>query len=321
MSDKIDEKNNAEKSEVKEEEFNDLDLLSDKREEGENREEKDEEIENFEYIKNIANEPEKEDKKEDQKIAKIPQEDEIKTTKYTTNKFKTTKIEDAGNNVKIENVENEPKINFVLSSANLNYKFEDLKELAEKMPDIAEFEKRGYLEEQIDKNNYFDRIKLFIEKPKKFAFIYKSGDIICYGAKSIKESKNACDKCASIIKNCGYDIKLNKNDIKINNISGNFNFNFKINPKKYLENLKEYSKNNKNFNFKYNSEKSHQKSSISFNKKDSFPGVTLYFESGISNFFIRTFATGNTVFGGAKNEDQIKENYKKLKQLLDKSKM
>jgi len=321
MSDKIDEKNNAEKSEVKEEEFNDLDLLSDKREEGENREEKDEEIENFEYIKNIANEPEKEDKKEDQKIEKIPQADEIKTTKYTTNIFKTTKIEDTGNNVKIENVENEPKINFVLSSANLNYKFEDLKELAEKMPDIAEFEKRGYLEEQIDKNNFFDRIKLFIEKPKKFAFIYKSGDIICYGAKSIKESKNACDKCASIIKNCGYDIKLNKNDIKINNISGNFNFNFKINPKKYLENLKEYSKNNKNFDFEYNSKKSHQKSSISFNKKDSFPGVTLYFESGISNFFIRTFATGNTVFGGAKNEDQIKENYKKLKQLLDKSKM
>ena len=319
MSNTKDKKNDAEKSEVKQEEFNDLDLSSDKGEEGENG--KEEEINNFDYIKNVANEPEKEDKKEDQKAEKLPQADEIITTKYTTNIFKATKIEDAGNKIKIENVEIEPKINFVLSSANLNYKFEDLKELVEKIPDIAEFEKRGYLEEQIEKNKYFDRIKLFIENPKKFAFVYKSGDIVCYGAKSIKESKNACEKCASIIKNCGYNIKLNKNDIKINNISGNFNFNFKINQKKYLEKIKEYSKNNKNFNFKYNSEKNHQKSSISFNKKDNFPGVTLYFESGISNFFIKTFSSGSTVFGGAKNEDQIKENYKKLKQLLDECKM
>lgn len=319
MSNTKDKKNDAEKSEVKQDEFNDLDLSSDKGEEGENG--KEEEINNFDYIKNVANEPEKEDKKEDQKAEKLPQADEIITTKYTTNIFKTTKIEDAGNNIKIENVEIEPKINFVLSSANLNYKFEDLKELVEKIPDRAEFEKRGYLEEQIEKNKYFDRVKLFIEYPKKFAFVYKSGDIVCYGAKSIKESKNVCDKCASIIKNCGYNIKLNKNDIKINNISGNFNFNFKINQKKYLEKIKEYSRNNKNFNFKYNSEKNHQKSSISFNKKDNFPGVTLYFESGISNFFIKTFSSGSTVFGGAKNEDQIKENYKKLKQLLDECKM
>lgn len=319
MSNTKDKKNDAEKSEVKQDEFNDLDLSSDKGEEGENG--KEEEINNFDYIKNVANEPEKEDKKEDQKAEKLPQADEIITTKYTTNIFKTKKIEDVGNNVKIENVEIEPKINFVLSSANLNYKFEDLKELFEKMSDRAEFEKRGYLEEQIEKNKYFDRIKLFIEYPKKFAFVYKSGDIVCYGAKSIKESKNACEKCASIIKNCGYNIKLNKNDIKINNISGNFNFNFKINRKKYLENLKRYSKNNKNFNFKCSSEKNHQKSSISFNKKDNFPGITLYFESGTSNFFIKTFSSGSTVFGGAKNEDQIKENYKKLKQLLDECKM
>ena len=125
-------------------EFNELDYnSSDKGEEGEEEEEIEKDI--FENIENIANEPEKEDKKEEQKNEKYQHTDEIKTTKYTTNIFKTTKVEDDGNNVKIEKVENEPKINCVLSSANLNYKFEDLKELVEKMPDRAKLEKRGNL--------------------------------------------------------------------------------------------------------------------------------------------------------------------------------
>ena len=313
-------KNNTEKPEVKEDDLNGIEsLIPDIGEEGE------EEIKEvtFEKIKNIK-EPEKEDKKEEQKNEKYPQTDEIKTTKYTTNIFKTTKAEYVENNEKIENVENEPKISFVLSTANLNYKFEDLKELVEKMPEIAEFEERLKKEEQIEKDNYFNRIKLFIEKPKKFAYVYKSGEIVCYGAKSIEESKNACDKCAEIIKKCGYKIEFNKNDIKIKNISGNFNLNFKINLKAYLENLKDYKKNNSNFNFEINSKKNNQElieSSIFYKETDSFPGVTLYNYSEQSKFFIRIFSSGKGIFGGAINEEQINEGYKTLKPLLYKSKM
>ena len=52
-----------------------------------------------------------------------------------------------------------------------------------------------------------------------------------------------------------------------------------------------------------------------------FHSFKVYFESGISNFFIKTFSSGRTTFGGAKNEDQINKYYKKLKQFLDKCKM
>jgi TATA-box binding protein (TBP) (component of TFIID and TFIIIB) len=318
MSDKKDEKNNTEKSELKGDNVDELEnAIPDIREEGE------EEINkrNFKNIENIANEHEKGDKKEEQKNEQYRHIDEIKTTKYTTKIFQTTKIEYDEN---IENVENEPKISFVLSTANLNYQFEDLNELVEKMPERAEFQKRGKKKEQVKKNRYFNRIKLFIEKPKKFAFVNKSGKIVCYGAKSIEESKNACIKCASIIKSCGYNIKFKKCDIEIKNISGNFDLNFKINLKKYLHNLKEFSKSNNNFNFEINSKKNQQKlkkSSIFYNEQDIFPGVTLYFKGEESNFFIRTFSSGKAIFGGAKNESQIKEKYKKLKQLLDKCKV
>lgn len=75
----------------------------------------------------------------------------------------------------------------------------------EKIPEIVKIEKRATKDQQIEKSNYFNRIILIIQNPKIYAFIYKSGKIVCYGAKSIKESINTWFKCVNIIKSCGYD--------------------------------------------------------------------------------------------------------------------
>lgn len=312
MTDKLEEKNdknNTEKSEVKEDQIEDIN------ENVPDEEEIEDENINFPKVGDVeeTNIPEKKEKKEEQKKEKV-QEDKITTTKYTTTIFTTTKVEKT------------PNINFVLSSADLHCKFEDLNKLGEKLSENAEIEKRGEKEEQIKKNKYFDRIKLFIKKPKKYAFIYKSGKIVCYGAKSIEESKNVCKECANIIENCGYKIELKENDIKINNISGNFDLNFEINLKEYYQKLIEFSKlsdikirkisgesksNCKIYGKKY---KELVECSKFYNEPESFPGVLLYNEK--SKFFIRAFSSGKTTFGGAKNKDQITEEYNKLYPLL-----
>ena len=314
MSDKLEEKNdknNREKSEVKEDKIEDIDSKL-----GDEEEEEDENKNiNFETVGKVKETdiPEKKEEKEEQKKENV-QEDKITTTKYTTTKFTTTKIEKT------------PNISFVLSSADLHCEFEDLNKLGEKLSENAEIEKRGEKEEQIEKNKYFDRIKLFIKKPKKYAFIYKSGKIVCYGAKSIEESKNVCKKCANIIESCGYKIELKENDIKINNISGNFDLNFEINLKKYYQKLIEFSKHNdvkiikisgkSKSNCKIDGKKYKELVECSkfYKETESFPGVALHNEK--SKFFIRAFSTGKTIFGGAKNKDQIKEEYKKLYPLL-----
>jgi len=308
MSNKLEEKND--KIEEKEDYINEISskLRDEEEEEGQKI--------NFGTIENIENAyiPEKEDKKEEQKNEKNHQTDQIITTKHTTNLFKTTIIEKT------------PKFNFIHCSANLNYKFEDLNKLGEKWPEIVEIEKKGNKKDQAKKNKYFDRIKLLIEKPNKYAYLYKSGKVIYTGAKSIDESINACFKCASILKSWGYNIKLKKRDIKINNISGTFNLNFKIHLKKYHQQLLEYSKNNdimvKQISKKLKLKKCHQKlkESPKFSKDpDSFPGVELLYKN--SNFCIRTFSTGKTTFGGAKNENQINEEYKKLFPIYNECKM
>lgn len=318
MSDKSEEKNdknNIEKSEVKEDKIEDIDSKLDDEEE----EEDENKNINFEKVGEVkeTNIPEKKEEKEEQKKENV-QEDKITTTKYTTTKFTTTKVKKT------------PNINFVQSSANLHCKFEDLNKLGEKLSENAEIEKRGKKEEQIEKKKYFDRIKLLIEKPKKFAFIYKSGKIVCFGAKNVEESKNVCKKCANIIENCGYKVELKENDIKINNISGNFDLNFKINIKKYYQKLIELSKS-KDINISKISGESKSNSKINgkkcqelvecskfYNETNSFSGVNLYNEK--SKFFIRAFSSGKTTFGGAKNKDQIEEEYKKLYPLLYQSK-
>jgi TATA-box binding protein (TBP) (component of TFIID and TFIIIB) len=223
-------------------------------------------------------------------------------------------------------VEKTPKINFIHCSANLHCEFADLNKLDEKRPDIIGIEKRENKKEQHRKNKCFDRIKLLIEKPNKYAFISKSGKVIYTGAKNISESISACFKCANIIKSWGYNIKLKRRDIKINNISGTFNLNFKIHLKKYHQQLLEYSKNN-DIRVKKISKKSKLKkcqqnfkeSPKSCKDPESFPGVELRYRK--SKFCIRTFSSGKTIFGGAKSEEQINEEYKKLFPIYNKCKI
>jgi TATA-box binding protein (TBP) (component of TFIID and TFIIIB) len=312
MNDNLEEKNdkiNVEKSEDKEDYINEISskLRDEEEDEGQKI--------NFGKIGNIEkiNIPEIEDKKEEKKNEKLPQTDQITTTLHTTNLFKTTIVE------KI------PKINFVHCSANLHYEFEDLNKL-EKRPEIIEIEKRGNKKDQAKKNKCFDRIKLLIEKPNKYAFLSKSGKVIYTGAKSINESISACFKVANIIKSWGYNIHLKKRDIKINNISGTYNLNFKIHLKNFHQQLLEYSKNNdikvKKISKKSILKKCNQKlkeSPKSYKDPDSFPGVELSYRK--SKFCIKTFSSGKTTFGGAKTEEQINEEYKKLFPIYNKCKM
>jgi TATA-box binding protein (TBP) (component of TFIID and TFIIIB) len=335
MSDRLDEKNGENNLEnLEEKEDDDInDIISALKDE-----EEDQNI-NFNKIKNdiITNTLEKEEKKDDQKIEKNVQPNDT-TTKYTTTKiFKTTKIENITEEKQKETEEEKvPKINFVLSSVDLKFELDFKKFEEEKIQEIVVIEKRGKKEQQIETRKYFDRIKLAIQKPKVNAFIYKSGKIVCYGAKSIKESKIACFKCVKIIESCGYDnINIRENDIKINNISGTLNFNFKINLKKYHQKLIEeklqsyYDPDNcpgvlyykmetsidENENFKGEDEKPKDKNEKTKDKTKKSKGKKN------SKFFIKTSSSGKTNFGGAKDENQIMEEYKKIITLLYKCKI
>ena len=304
-------KKNSEKSDKKEDDILINEISSKLQDEEEDQGQKINfcKIENIEKTSFPEEENGKNQKKDDEKCLQINRN---ASTQYTTNLFKVSKVEIV------------PNINFIQCSANLHYNFEDLNKFSEKIPEIAEIEKRGYKKDQLKKKSCFNRIKLLIEKPNKFIYLFKSGKMIYSRAKSIKESRNACFKCANIIKRCGYNIELKEDDIKINNISGNIlskiflNYlNFRINLKKYLQKLREYSKNNdikiKNILDKFTLKKYCQKlkeSPISYNEPDSFPGVELYYIK--SKFFIRTFSSGKQFLEELKMKSKLMKNIKKF---------
>ena len=221
---------------------------------------------------NIDNSKENEDKKLSAIIPKA--NSSITETKNTTNLFTVNKIE------------NSPSISTILSNADLDCEL-DLDNIVEKNPQIA-----------IKENGVFKRVRMIIFKKQKIStFIYKTGKILCYGAKSVEDSKRACYKCAEIIKNCGYKVKDIKPEIK--NIAGNYKFNFKISLKKLYENLKK-----------------EKVPKVSYDP-ENFPGVTYYIKKNSDSKLVsKIFPSGKIIITGAKDEKEFHDAFETIKTMV-----
>ena len=67
-----------------------------------------------------------------------------------------------------------------------------------------------------------------LEKSNITAIIHSSGKMICSGAKSKEELYKALKKYQTILKKCGFDVHIKKEEIVISNIASTCAVNFKI---------------------------------------------------------------------------------------------
>lgn len=175
-----------------------------------------------------------------------------------------------------------PKFTSIISTLNLGCNL-NLKAISQKIKTISEY----------CNNNIDTKLMLKLkENHNSIATIYPNGKMICSScAKSEKEAKSNCMKFAKIIKKAGFLINLK--EFKIQNISGNYDINFKMNLNKLY----------KEFNSLYNNCKF---------DKNSFPGILLY----INDINLTFFENGIILFSGAKNKKDIENIFKTIYPLL-----
>ena len=157
--------------------------------------------------------------------------------------------------------------------------------------------------------NKFSGLIMRIKEPKATALIFSTGKMVCLGAKTEEESKNACRKFGKILKNLNYPISLKK--FKIQNIVSSCNVKFKIPLPKLSNHI-----------IKYLGAKR-----ISY-EPEVFPGLIYHYyndidnnseeNGGKSNIVFLIFSSGNIVIAGAKNRNEIYDKFDKLYPLLDK---
>ena len=157
--------------------------------------------------------------------------------------------------------------------------------------------------------NKFSGLIMRIKEPKATALIFSTGKMVCLGAKTEEESKNACRKFGKILKNLNYPISLKK--FKIQNIVSSCNVKFKIPLPKLSNHI-----------IKYLGAKR-----ISY-EPEVFPGLIYHYyndidnnseeNGGKSNIVFLIFSSGNIVIAGAKNRNEIYDKFDKLFPLLDK---
>ena len=157
--------------------------------------------------------------------------------------------------------------------------------------------------------NKFSGLIMRIKEPKATALIFSTGKMVCLGAKTEEESKNACRKFGKILKNLNYPISLKK--FKIENIVSSCNVKFKIPLPKLSNHI-----------IKYLGAKR-----ISY-EPEVFPGLIYHYyndidnnseeNGGKSNIVFLIFSSGNIVIAGAKNRNEIYDKFDKLFPLLDK---
>lgn len=143
-----------------------------------------------------------------------------------------------------------------------------------------------------------------INEPKTTMFIFPNGNIVCLGAKTEENSKNACLKLRKILKKLNYPV--NFKDFKIINIVGSCKLNFKIN----LGLLNIYMK------------KYMPKSKVSY-EPELFPGLIYKYLSEKKdnsdeklNIVFLIFASGNIVIAGAKKRKQIYDAFENIYSIL-----
>ena len=157
--------------------------------------------------------------------------------------------------------------------------------------------------------NKFSGLILRIKEPKATALIFSTGKMVCLGAKTEEESKNACRKFGKILKNLNYPISLKK--FKIENIVSSCNVKFKIPLSKLSNHIKKYLGAKR-----------------IYYEPEVFPGLIYHYyndidnnseeNGGKSNIVFLIFSSGNIVIAGAKNRNEIYDKFDKLFPLLDK---
>ena len=136
----------------------------------------------------------------------------------------------------------------------------------------------------------FPAVIMRIKEPKSTALIFSSGKMVCTGTKSINDNKIAARKFGRIIQKLGFNIKFK--NLKIQNIVGSSNFNFKINLEKFqIDNSK-----------------------FSCYEPEIFPGLIYKILSPKVTILI--FTSGKIVLTGAKEIFEIEETFDLIYNLL-----
>lgn len=173
-----------------------------------------------------------------------------------------------------------PKLQNIVSTANLMCEL-DLRKIALTAKNAEYNPKR------------FAAVIMRIKEPKTTALIFKSGKMVCTGARSEEDSKKAARQYAKYIRKLGFDVKFS--EFTIQNIVGSCDVKFKIS----LEGL---SMNNKLCNY----------------DPEVFPG--LIYKMVEPKIVLLIFFSGKIVLTGAKTKEQIYAAFDKIYPLLFKFK-
>ena len=163
---------------------------------------------------------------------------------------------------------------------------------------------------QVENTQYnplkFSGLIMRIKDPKTTALIFSNGKIICLGAKTEEDSKNACRKYAKIIKNLNYPV-IFKN-FTIQNIVGSCDVHFKIDLRNLYNYMVIYDR-------------------TVYYETELFPGLIYhYLDKNIkngepkANIVFLIFKSGKMVITGAKKREQIYNSFNKIFPVLNKFK-
>ena len=163
---------------------------------------------------------------------------------------------------------------------------------------------------QVENTQYnplkFSGLIMRIKDPKTTALIFSNGKIICLGAKTEEDSKNACRKYAKIIKNLNYPV-IFKN-FTIQNIVGSCEAHFKIDLRNLYNYMVIYDR-------------------TVYYETELFPGLIYHYldkniENGEpkANIVFLIFKSGKMVITGAKKREQIYNSFNKIFPVLNKFK-
>lgn len=180
--------------------------------------------------------------------------------------------------VPLETNNDEPKLQNIVSTANLNCKL-DLREIALNTRNCEYKPKR------------FAAAIMRIRHPKTTALIFASGKMVCTGAKTEEESETAAKQYAKNIRKVGNkDVRIS--DFTIQNIVGSHDVGFQIKLETLLNRFLKHSKYDPEF----------------------FPGLIFKMEQ--PKVVLLIFSSGKIVLTGAKKRQEIYDAYKSIKTVL-----
>ncbi len=167
----------------------------------------------------------------------------------------------------------EPKLENIVSTVNFDCEL-DLRKIALHAKNAEYNPKR------------FAAVIMRIRDPKTTALIFRSGKMVCTGAKSESDSETAARKYAKTIKKLGFDVKFK--EFTIQNIVGSCSVNFAIN----LEIL----------------QNQHQR--FCTYDPEIFPGLIYRMEQ--PRIVLLIFCSGKVVLTGAKKREQLSQAFSKI---------